>query len=133
MFLVVVVTQESLRNLQILGLYLHIQHFAKNKGTFFSWDAIIKLGKYFVNFEIIVVSDGFIFCKEVQFCFHHSQTAVEAESLSKENHVCLRCQVSMARLCLLSLHNVNALLWYVVSLGFSRREVYVFEWICVIG
>lgn len=69
-----------------------------------------------------MVSDGFIFREEVQLCFHHSQTAVEAESLSKENHVCLRWPVSMARLCLLSLHNVNALLWYVVSLVFSRIE-----------
>lgn len=131
-----VVPQESISNLQILGLY-------------------------FINFEIIVVSDGFIFREEVQLCFHHSQTAVEAETLSKENHVCLCWPVSMARLCLLGLHNINALLWYVMSLGFSRiewlffgflegegigrlfscirrlasrgREVYVFEWICVIG
>lgn len=35
------------RNLQILGLYLHILRFAENKGKFFSWDAIIKLGEIF--------------------------------------------------------------------------------------
>ncbi len=34
--------------------------FTKNEGEFFSWGAIVKLGKYFVYFGIVVVSDGIL-------------------------------------------------------------------------
>ena len=58
--------------------------FTKNEGEFFGWGAVIKLGKYFVYFGIVVVSDGLVFgavCEEVQLCFDLSQNAVGAESL----------------------------------------------------
>ncbi len=58
--------------------------FAKNETEFLGWITGVKLGEYFINFGVVVVSDIFIFCafcEEVQLRLRHSQDAVRAESV----------------------------------------------------
>ncbi len=48
------------------------------------WITGVKLGEYFINYGVVVVSDVFIFsalCEEVQLRLRHSQHAVRAESV----------------------------------------------------
>ncbi len=58
--------------------------FSKNEAEFLGWITGIKLGKYKINFGVVVVSDMCIFCalcEEVQLRLCHSQHAVRAESV----------------------------------------------------
>ncbi len=115
---------------------MHIWLFSKNEAEFLGWITGIKLGKYKINFGVVVVSDMCIFCalcEEVQLRLCHSQHAVQAESvLTREPGlsaqarlygqtvftvcvcvcVCVRLRrpVSTARLCSLSLYIVNVFL-----------------------
>ncbi len=62
--------------IQILQLYNNI--------WLFGWATNVKLGKYMINFGVVVVSDICIFCalcEEVQLRLCHSQHAVRAESV----------------------------------------------------
>ncbi len=73
------------------------------------WITGVKLGEYFINFGVVVVSDVFIFsanCEEVQLRLRHSQHAVRAESV-------LTSEPGLSapdRLCSLSLYIISVFL-----------------------
>ncbi len=58
--------------------------FTKNEAEFLGWIIGTKLGKYMINFGVVVVSDMCIFVHSVRKCSSvsgHSQHAVRAESV----------------------------------------------------
>ncbi len=78
------VPQEMTRWYESCSYITTFGFFTKNEAEFFSWATHVKLGKYKINFGVVLVSDMCIFCalcEEVQLRLRHSQHAVRAESV----------------------------------------------------
>jgi len=82
--LFLVVPQEMARCYKSCSYIGTFGFFTKNVTEFLGWATGVKLGKYFINFGVVVVSDFLVFwafCEEVQLRLCHSQDAVRAESV----------------------------------------------------
>jgi len=105
--------------------------FSKNEAEFFGWATNAKLGKYKINFGVVVVSDICIFwalCEEVQLRLCHSQHAVRAESvLTREPGLS-----APARLYGQTVHCVCVCVCACVCAGPSLRPDCV-HWVCTLS
>ncbi len=107
------VPQEMTRWYESCSYITTFGFFTKNEAEFFGGATKVKLGKYMINFGVVLVSDISIFGHSVRKCSSVSVTPsmqCEQSLSSRESQVCLRRAVSTARLCSLSLYIVNVFL-----------------------